>query len=1139
MTTLRIALYSVDPPGLTALHTFDPESFAVIPAISDALIYIDEEGCVQPALATSWRMLSPTVMEFSLREGVRFHNGEPFDAECVVETFRAHREPTPTQAGASVFAAIKDVRATGPMTVEFETAFPDAMFLRRMFFGAIYPKGILREQGRDALAHAPVGTGAYRLVHYEPGHEILLERNPGHWAQRATVDRIRLPIVRQKEWVDMLARGELDAAWNVDSHDHVRAARLPGFEVASRDAAISQWFLLANHGPLADVRVRRALNHAVHRRLLVELTEHGFGSPQKSIATPGAEGYTELEGYRYSPELARRLLAEAGYENGFTLKGLVSETSTAVYFAVREFLSRVGVTLEADIVPRTAWLQRVAGGRHVGAPYDGDFGVIPVDNPIVHSLFHQFIFAFSQGPMSLVTSPEYDQRFLGTVTNVAEPEKAQADLERYARDEALVLFTVQQEVHAVHRRGIQMKLPRSGHFDVTAFWDLRCSFEQERPALHRPAAPASRDLEHLREATSHTGAFYLSPGVRFEDPTVERIWRNLDDAQQRWRVQNEPMLHALVDLVDAKTSLSNVLGSTDRVVIVGYSTEGKRLFANRGYEFTFGTGARSAEDDLGADAVHGWPAIRAKVDAEGSWLGPVVLSPEGRPAGAASRLFLTVTSARDDDGTRIGYTLVFNDHSGEEERIRNAATRSILDNVPYGLFVLDVEGRMKGGYSESCRAIFRERGLGELEGRELVELAGLDEREADHFRACLYQVFDDFLPTSVSLGQIPARMKIGEHTYSLHGSVIRDESEGVSGVLFTMLDISNLVAAEREAEMHRATVLVLRFRSSFESFVRDFHAELGELANGLDVPQAQARIALHTAKGVFSQFALHELSERIHDLEDADVIDTTSLQSLRARVRELVDEQRDVWDIDLDRHDAKLVVQDSLLREVEHEAALADDARVLRKIVQRTVATIRQKHVGEIVSPIAEAAEKLAERRGKHVHVSVKGKDERVPMRLVALLSSLVHLARNAVDHGLEAPEARGDKPATGSLVFDVRRDSGALLVDVFDDGRGIDTSALVAKAVERGSLSADEARGLDETQRLALIFETGLSTAEAITETSGRGVGAGAVKEIVERLGGSLAVSSKLGEGTRFSLRVPLDTGLGPMLSMPPAAAE
>lgn len=1138
MSTMRIALYSVDPPGLSSFHTFDPESFALIPAINDALVFIDAEGGVQPALATAWRRLSPSVMEFDLREGVRFHDGQPFDADDVVATFDAHRAPTPSASGSAIFSNIRSVQKIGPMRVRVETVVPDAMLLHRMFFGGIYPRRVLEREGRDYFASHPIGTGAYEFVRYDRGREIVLRRNPLHWAKAATVEEIRLPILRQKEWVDRLARGDLDAAWNLDSHDRVRAARLPGIVARSRPAAISQWFLLSNKGPLADERVRQALNHAIQRRLLVELSEHGLGAPQRGVCTPEQEGYVELEPYRYSPDLARAMLAEAGYPEGFTLRGLVSETSTGVYFAVREFLARVGVTLEAEVVPRSTWMQTMTGRSFGGPPYEGDFAVASIDNPLLHGLFHQFIFLFSQGPCSLTRDAGYDQAFLAAATNTGEPTGAPAALERYARDHALLLFTVQQQVHAAWREGVQCVLPRSGHFDAAAFWNLRCDAPVRRASLPPSPPPLHIDVGHLLDATSHTGTFFLRPDVALTEPTVQRIWRNVADAEARWRVQNEPMLHELVSAVEARTSLANVLGSTDRVAIVGLSPEGRQLFANRGYVQMIGEGVDLIAL-LGRGGEHGWEAIERAVTRDGSWVGPVALAPEGRPPGAPCKLFLTVTTARDEDGAVLGRTFVLTDLSGEEERIRHAAIRTILDHVPYGLFVLDRDGRMAEGYSESCRRIFHDAAVGSLVGRDIAGLLRLDARAEAHFRSCFEQVIDDLMPPEVSLGQLPEKVTLGPRTFSLRGAVVRDGDGAVTGVLFTLLDISDLVAAEQEAERHRATVLVLRFRASFEGYVRELDRALGDLAEGPG-DASEARAALHTAKGVFGQFALRELASHIHQMEDDDEVTPDALRALRARVREAVHARRDVWGIDLDDADPTYAVQESTLRALERLVARTRDPSALRAGLAGMVSTLREKTAGELLGPIAQAGMELAARRGKSVRVVVEGDDVRVPARHAAALGTLVHLVRNAVDHGVEGPDERGDKPAEATVRIAITRGADALVVEVEDDGRGVDLPRVVEKALACGVVDAPTLAAMDEPARLRLVFAEGLSTAEVVSETSGRGVGSGAVRAAVEAAGGDVQVRSVAGAGTRFVLTLPLAVRaslLAPSLSEAPSA--
>jgi len=1117
-TKIKVALYSVDPPGLTTFRTFDPESFSLISTINDALIYIDTEGAVQPGLATAWRRVSPLEMEFDLRRGVRFHNDEPFDADSVVATFQAHLGPTPSASAKGILSVIAGVSKVDDFTVRLHTKFPDAMLLRRLFLSSIYPRSVLEQQGRDALDEQPIGTGAYRLVSYERGKQLVLVRNREHWAGRAEIDCIELPILRQKEWVDRLARGEIDAALGLDSHDRVRASRIPELSVASRTAAISQWFLLSNRGPLADVRVRKALNHAISRRLLTNVSEHGFGAPARSIATEGQQGYTECAPYRYSPDLARKLLDQAGWSNGFKLTGLVSETSTPLYFAIREFLSRVGVELEAEIVPRSEWLKRIVGGHMSGEPYTGDFAVAMIDNPILHSLFHHYIFLYSHGPFALMHDADYDRVFLEAATSFEDgaAATAQTKLEHYARDNAFVLFTVHADVHAAFRPGITCELPRSGHFQGAALMTLRAHGELDHGRTILQEKVASKDDRLLLEATSHAGAFYLRPGASFEEPVRERIWQNIQITENRWRLQNEPMLRELVNAAEVRANLASVLDSTERVAIAGYSLEGRQLFVNKGYQALLGAAQHSVFDHLGAR----WETIRAQVEQAGSWVGPVHL-PHSEATGTPSELYLSVTYARDDENAAKGYTFVLSDFSGEEERIRHSAIRTILDNVPYGLFMCDAQGRVLPGNSEACKRYFvdAERGI---EGRELCELLAMNERDCDNFRACYMQLFEDVLPPEVSLGNLPERIAAGARTFALSSSIVRDKLGAMSAVLFTLLDITKLIEAEAEVESLRGAAHVARFRTRFSEFAIGLHEKLNALMRSEPLSQANARLTLHTAKGVYAQFCLRVQARQIHQIEDKAEISADDLRAVDLALQALVDRHKPLWNISLRRGEDLYTVSAGVLHAFEERVARASSLEEARAILAEGLQTMRRKPVSDWVGPLAEGAEQQARDRNKQVRLELSGGELLWPAELAPIFEILPHLIRNSIDHGIEPHGERHNKPETATIQVGFSANDNGLEIRVRDDGQGIATERVVQRAVDLGLMSAEAAAQLTPAKQLDLIFAAGVSTAQEVSETSGRGIGMAAVRDTVAALGGKLTLVSERGRGTQFHIEFP-----------------
>jgi two-component system, chemotaxis family, sensor kinase CheA len=162
----------------------------------------------------------------------------------------------------------------------------------------------------------------------------------------------------------------------------------------------------------------------------------------------------------------------------------------------------------------------------------------------------------------------------------------------------------------------------------------------------------------------------------------------------------------------------------------------------------------------------------------------------------------------------------------------------------------------------------------------------------------------------------------------------------------------------------------------------------------------------------------------------------------------------------------------------------------------------------------------------KEVTLEIAGENTDLDKSILdALAEPLAHLVRNAVDHGIESPDARiaCAKPRSGTIRLDSYYQGNQVVIEVSDDGRGIDREKLVQLAIERGIISSADAAKLSDSESARLIFEPGLSTAEAVTQVSGRGVGMDIVASTLKRLKGSVDVESKAGVGTKFRLMVPL----------------
>jgi two-component system chemotaxis sensor kinase CheA len=205
--------------------------------------------------------------------------------------------------------------------------------------------------------------------------------------------------------------------------------------------------------------------------------------------------------------------------------------------------------------------------------------------------------------------------------------------------------------------------------------------------------------------------------------------------------------------------------------------------------------------------------------------------------------------------------------------------------------------------------------------------------------------------------------------------------------------------------------------------------------------------------------------------------------------------------------------------------AMAFQARVLTDL-QKSVMKIRMVPVEQLFRRVPRIIRDVAKSAGKEVGLEISGQETDLDKSILDTLAEpLTHLVRNAVDHGIETPEERValGKPAQGTIRLNAFHQGNQVVIEIGDDGRGIDRAKVVAKAIERGLATADEAARMSEGEQLALIFHPGLSTADHITAVSGRGVGMDVVKTVLDRLKGSVAIQTKLGAGSTFQLKVPL----------------
>ncbi|HXF67041.1 MAG TPA: ABC transporter substrate-binding protein [Burkholderiales bacterium] len=383
--------------GLSAdVTTMDPHFVAAQPNLTaqkhifDSLVHVDARGRPIPGLAT-WRVPDPLTWEFRLRKGVKFHDGAELTAEDVVFSLERPYAITGSPGGFVPYVrAIASKRIVDRYTVELRTAAPYGALAQDLAEVLIVSKRAASGAGGADFdsGRAAIGTGPYRLVRFVRGSHIELARHEDYWGGRPPWEKVTLRILpADPVRTAALLSGELDAIEHVPAADLARLRKTPGLKLESavswrtiflhldqaRDrppglAARDGRPLAAN--PLKDLRVRRALSLAINRRAITERVMEGLGIPAGSVVSPSVFGHNpEVAPDPHDPERAAKLLAEAGYPQGFALTIATPNNryinDEQVAQAVAQMFSRVGVAARVEAMPLAVYFGR-ARNREFG-----------------------------------------------------------------------------------------------------------------------------------------------------------------------------------------------------------------------------------------------------------------------------------------------------------------------------------------------------------------------------------------------------------------------------------------------------------------------------------------------------------------------------------------------------------------------------------------------------------------------------------------------------------------------------------------------------------------------------------------------------------------------------------------------------
>ncbi len=252
-----------------------------------------------------------------------------------------------------------------------------------------------------------------------------------------------------------------------------------------------------------------------------------------------------------------------------------------------------------------------------------------------------------------------------------------------------------------------------------------------------------------------------------------------------------------------------------------------------------------------------------------------------------------------------------------------------------------------------------------------------------------------------------------------------------------------------------------------------------------------------------------------------------SIQSVRVSTEQLDKLMNLAGELVITRSRINQLTLDFKSKELEETLS---ELRKLTREMQEEVIEARMVPLDHITNIFPRMVRDLAKSENKKIDFIIRGKEIKLDRTVLDEIGDpLVHILRNAVDHGIESPEKRLEigKKETGTLMLTASRQENYVIIKIEDDGQGIDTAELRKAAEEQGIISREEAEQLPDREAIQLIFTPGLSTASAVTDVSGRGVGMDVVKNRIENLRGSIKIESKPGEGTRFELKLPLTIAL------------
>ncbi|MCB9496592.1 MAG: HAMP domain-containing protein [Fibrobacteria bacterium] len=510
-----------------------------------------------------------------------------------------------------------------------------------------------------------------------------------------------------------------------------------------------------------------------------------------------------------------------------------------------------------------------------------------------------------------------------------------------------------------------------------------------------------------------------------------------------------------------------------------------------------------------------------------------------------------------------------------DEKMRQV--RDILENIDQGLFTVNLDGTINPEHSKKVGDLLQIQQVAGSDVRKVLHLSDENTEDWNNWVSLVQQKHTvlrwEKLAKIAPVRELELGATEDKRTVQIGYQKVLDRESNLSRIMVLAQDITERRRTERivaeQKERHENEVktilgLVNTLPEVLQDYFEDLEKRLRSLHTNLDALLKESRRAradfpdghpldidqdlvssvfrdLHTIKGNSATYGFETLSRIAHAAEELlealqPPIETRSEATLLG-IHEQLDRMEEEFTSILDTS-RRLSGGDGLVVRLPEERVEA-----IRKLASKLSREgsgnypegfgqlielcqgVRDVPVERLVAKYATLAKRLADRLGKSVRVEVEPPDLQVdPHFLGRFDEALVHVVRNAIDHAIEPPEDReaAGKDPTGTLRLSVRREADTIRLFVVDDGRGIDGDKLARKAVEAGRITREQAEAMTWQQKIELVFESGLSTAEAVSDISGRGVGMDAARQGMVECGGNFLIRSEVSKGTEIELVLP-----------------